>query len=219
MCILPGPKYWQRCKIRILYTNSRFRNVPTIYPPGAQVVYLISYLLAPANLYFLKGLFVIFDMVTCVALIVLLGRKGLDQRRVILYAWCPLPIIEFAIQGHVDVITLTFTILAILAASNHSVRGYMLTGFLIGLATLTKIYPILLLVVILPDGKDKDTPVMQPHEISLPSLAWKLFCYDHRWLFALSYFGTWASIWFFCCLRQRTGPECWRYATNRTLVG
>jgi hypothetical protein len=100
-------------------------------------------------------------MVTCVALIVLLGRKGLDQRRVILYAWCPLPIIEFAIQGHVDVITLTFTILAILAASYSSVRGYMLTGFLIGLATLTKIYPILLLVVILPNGIDKDAPVMQ----------------------------------------------------------
>ena len=145
----------------ILYTNSRFRNVPTIYPPGAQLVYLISYLLAPANLSFLKGLFVIFDMVTCVALIVLLGRKGIDQRRVILYAWCPLPIIEFAIQGHVDVITLTFTILAILAASNHSVRGYLLTGFLIGLATLTKMYPILLLVVILPDGNDQDTPVTQ----------------------------------------------------------
>src|SRR6266516_4849645 len=145
----------------ILYTNSRFRNVPTIYPPGAQAAYLLSYLLVPANLYFLKGLFVIFDMVTCIALIVLLGRKGLDQRRVILYAWCPLPIIEFAIQGHVDVITLTFTILAILAASNHSVRGYMLTGFLIGLATLTKIYPILLLAVILPVEDDKDVTVMQ----------------------------------------------------------
>jgi len=145
----------------ILYTNSRFRNVPTIYPPGAQAVFLLSYLLVPANLYFLKGLFFIFDMLTCIALIVLLGRKGLDQRRVILYAWCPLPIIEFAIQGHVDVLTLTFTILAILAASYHSVRGYILTGFLIGLATLTKLYPILLLVVILPGGNDRDAPVMQ----------------------------------------------------------
>ena len=156
----PGAKVLAALQNTFLYTNSRFRDVPTIYPPGAQVVYLISYLLAPANLSFLKGLFVIFDMVTCIALIVLLGRKGLDQRRVILYAWCPLPIIEFAIQGHVDVITLTFTVLAILAASNHNVRGYVLTGFLIGLATLTKMYPILLLVVILPDGKDKDTPVM-----------------------------------------------------------
>lgn len=60
-----------------------------------------------------------------------------------------------------DVITLTFTILAILAASYHNVRGYVLTGFLVGLATLTKIYPILLLVVILPDGNDKDAPIMQ----------------------------------------------------------
>jgi len=157
----PGSKDLAALQNTILYTNSRFRDVPTIYPPGAQAVYLLSYLLAPANLYFLKGLFITFDMVTCVALIVLLGRKGLDQRRVILYAWCPLPIIEFAIQGHVDVITLTFTILAILAASNHSVRGYMLTGFLIGLATLTKIYPILLLAVILPVEDDKDVTVMQ----------------------------------------------------------
>src|SRR5436305_5689153 len=157
----PGDKALASLQNTILYTNSRFRNAPTIYPPGAQAVFLLSYLLAPANLYFLKGIFVIFDMITCAALIVLLGRKGLDQRRVILYAWCPLPIIEFAIQGHMDVITLTFTILAVLAASNHSVRGYMLTGFLIGLATLTKIYPILLLVVILPEGNDKHAPVKQ----------------------------------------------------------
>ncbi len=157
----PGDKILAPLQHTILYTNSRFRNVPTIYPPGAQAVYLLSYLLAPENLYFLKGLFVIFDMVTCIALIVLLGRKGVDQRRVLLYAWCPLPIIEFAIQGHVDVITLTFTILSILAASYHNMRGYVLTGFLIGLATLTKLYPILLLVVILPDGTDKDAPIMQ----------------------------------------------------------
>ena len=58
-------------------------------------------------------------------------------------------------------ITLTFTILAILAVSYHSLRGYILTGFLIGLATLTKLYPILLLLVILPDGNDRDAPVMQ----------------------------------------------------------
>ncbi len=134
----------------VLLPNSRFRTAPTIYPPGAQGVYLLSYLLAGSNLYFLKGIFLIFDMVTCIALVILLGRKGLDQRRVILYAWCPLPIIEFAIEGHVDVITLTFTILAVLAATNTSMRGRLLSGFLIGLATLTKIYPILLLVALVP---------------------------------------------------------------------
>jgi len=46
----------------------------------------------------------------------------------------------------------------------------MITGFLIGLATLTKIYPILLLVVILPGGDEKGTPIMhriQYHYIPL----------------------------------------------------
>ncbi len=157
----PGDKTLAPLQNTILYLNSRFRNVPTIYPPGAQAIYLFSYILAPSNLYFLKGIFLVFDMVTCLALSVLLGRKGIDRRRVILYAWCPLPIIEFAIQGHVDVITLTFTILAVLSAAYHSVRGYILTGFLIGLATLTKIYPILLLVVILLGGEDRHVPVMR----------------------------------------------------------
>jgi hypothetical protein len=156
----PSDKTLAALQNSILYTNSRFRNVPTIYPPGAEAIYLLSYLLAPANLSFLKGIFLIFDMITCIALIILLGRKGLDQRRVILYAWCPLPIVEFATQGHVDVITLTFTILAILSADKHNVRGYIITGFLIGLAALTKIYPILLLVVILPVGEEKGTPIM-----------------------------------------------------------
>src|SRR6266481_1318952 len=140
----------------VLFPNSRFRTVPTIYPPGAQGVFLLSYVLAPANLFFLKGIFLVFDMVTCMALLVLLKRKGLDQRRVMLYAWCPLPIVEFAIQGHVDVITLTFTLLAVLSAASTSVRGRVLTGFLTGFAALTKIYPILLLAVILlalPDGE------------------------------------------------------------------
>lgn len=144
----PWDKVLLPLRDNLLYPNSRFRNVPTIYPPGAQAVYVLSYLLAPSNLFFLKGLFIAFDMVTCGALVLLLRRKGLDPRRVIIYAWCPLPIVEFAIQGHVDVITLTFTILAVLSATNTSTRGRVLTGILIGLATLTKIYPILLLVVV-----------------------------------------------------------------------
>lgn len=132
-----------------VYNNSRFRNVPTIYPPGAQAIYLLSYLIAPSNLIVLKGIFVGFDVITCVVLAFLLQRKGLDMSRCIIYAWCPLPIIEFAIQGHLDALTITFTVLAILCASTSWRGSRVLTGFLIAMATLTKIYPILLLVVVL----------------------------------------------------------------------
>ena len=132
-----------------IYENSRYRNVPTLYPPGAQAVFLLSYLLAPSNLFFLKGIFIVFDMVTCGALALLLRQKNSDPRRAIIYAWCPLPIVEFALQGHVDVITITFTILAVLCATATWRGSRAVTGFLIGMATLTKIYPIILLVVIM----------------------------------------------------------------------
>jgi hypothetical protein len=145
----PGDKGLTPLRDALIFGNSRFRNVPTIYPPGAELVYVLSYLLAPSKLVVLKGVFVAFDMVTCGALALLLARRGLDPRRVILYAWCPLPIVEFALQGHVDVITLTFTVLAVLTATSSRPEARVLTGILIGLGTLTKFYPILLLVVLL----------------------------------------------------------------------
>lgn len=128
-----------------IFANSRFRNVPSIYPPGAQFVYVLSYLIVPSSLFFLKCVFLVFDMVSCIVLAMLLARKGFDPARALLYAWCPLPIVEFALEGHVDVITITFTLLAALAAQSATARGRALTGFLIGMGTLTKIYPILML--------------------------------------------------------------------------
>lgn len=131
-----------------IYNNSRFHEVPTIYPPAAQAVYLLSYLIAPSNLLVLKSIFVAFDLVTCAGLAFLLHRHGLDLSRCLLYAWCPLPIVEFAMQGHLDVLPLTFSVLAV-ACSFAQWRGSrVMTGFLIALATLTKFYPILLLLVI-----------------------------------------------------------------------
>ena len=131
-----------------IFANSRFRNVPSLYPPGAQYIYLLSYLIVPSSLYFLKIIFVLFDLASCVILIKLLARKGLDPARVLLYAWCPLPIVEFALQGHVDVLTITFTLLAVFTANDRRWRGRALTGFFVGMATLTKLYPIVMLAAL-----------------------------------------------------------------------
>lgn len=133
----------------VIFANSRFRNVPSIYPPGAQYVYILSYLIVPSSLSFLKGIFLAFDLGSCALLAKLLARKGLDPARAVLYAWCPLPVVEFALQGHVDVLAITFTLLAVLSAQSTTTRGRALTGFLIGMATLTRLYPILLLAPVL----------------------------------------------------------------------
>ncbi len=133
----------------ILFQNSRYRNVVTVYPPGAQGIYILGYVLSPTTLIGIKGVFLVFDMITCGALSMLLARKGLDVRRVIIYAWCPLPIVEFALEGHVDVTAITFTVLAVLCATSDKRKARVLTGFFIGMGVLTKFYPLLLLAMFL----------------------------------------------------------------------
>ena len=147
----PGNPIFKSLQDALIYGNSRFRNVPTAYPPVAEYVYVLSYLIAPSNLFFLKLLFVLMDFGTGCIIAVVLSRRGLDPRRTILYAWCPLPIVEYAINGHVDALTVVLIALVLLVAtSSYAERRSrrILLGFLIALATLTKFYPILLLVVV-----------------------------------------------------------------------
>lgn len=138
----------------VIYDNSRFRNVPTIYPPGAQAFYLISYLLAQGNLTFLKGIFTVCELISCLSLAYLLKQRGQDPARCIIYAWCPLPILEFAIQGHLDALTVMFMLLTVLVAQSPRRGARVLTGFLLALATLTKLYPILLFAVVWRGRRD-----------------------------------------------------------------
>src|SRR5581483_6213168 len=123
----PGDKALQPLR-DIIFANSRFRNVPSLYPPGAQYIYLLSYLIVPGSLYSLKTVFVLFDLASCGVLVRLLARKRLDPARALLYAWCPLPIVEFALQGHVDVLTITFALLAVLTAEDRRWPWRALTG-------------------------------------------------------------------------------------------
>lgn len=131
-----------------VYAHSAFRNTPTKYPPGAELFFLLGYLLSSTKLIGLKIVFVLCDLVTCIALMALLAYKKRDPRYALLYAWCPLPIVEFAIQSHVDVTTITFTVLAVLCAVGSKQPVRVLAGVMIGLAVLTKLYPIILLLVL-----------------------------------------------------------------------
>ena len=133
----------------LIYGQMGYHDVPTLYPPAAQAIYLFSYLLAPSNIFVLKAIFLCFDLTTCIVLALLLKRKGLDPARCLIYAWCPLPVVEFAVQGHIDVVMLTFVLLMILCAQGTGYKARLLTGFLLGLATLTKLYPLILLFAVL----------------------------------------------------------------------
>jgi alpha-1,6-mannosyltransferase len=113
----------------------------TIYPPAAQMFFALITTIVPDSIRGMKAFMVLFDLITIGVLIRLLKTNGSDPERVILYAWSPLVVFEFAGSGHVDALMLPFLLLALqarLAARPGS------AGVLLGLATLLKLYPAVL---------------------------------------------------------------------------
>ena len=116
------------------------------YPPVAQVLAVGEYLTMGENLLGPKIVAAFFDLLTCLALLWLLGIYGLDKRRVILYAWCPLPILEFGQSGHNDAPMLFFTLLALGLTAK---RKPGTAALILGIACLAKFTPLFVLPLFL----------------------------------------------------------------------
>jgi hypothetical protein len=120
---------------------NRRTYAPTIYPPAAQLTFLFAYLVGGGTVLGTKLVMVACDLATVGMLGVLLGRLGEDPRKVVVYAWHPLVCWEVAQSGHVDAVAVALIVGTIMAAE-RSKRA--LSGALLGLAALVKVYPLLL---------------------------------------------------------------------------
>ncbi len=125
-----------------IYPQVHRPALPTIYPPVAQMLFALLTAIVPDSVRGMKVGMLVFDLLTLGLLIRLLKSTGHAPERVVLYAWSPLVIFEFAGSGHVDVLMLPFLLLA-LQARLACRPG--LAGVLLGLATLTKLYPAVVL--------------------------------------------------------------------------
>jgi hypothetical protein len=125
-----------------IYGNiNRKEYAHTIYPPAAQMVYWLVTLFTQS----VRGVKVAmfgFECVTAGALIALLRRMGRRTTDVLLLAWCPLLVWEIGGSGHVDAVILAFVSLALLFRYREQP---VITGLFLGLAVMTKFYPLVLL--------------------------------------------------------------------------
>jgi alpha-1,6-mannosyltransferase len=137
-------------KVTGVYPNINRVNLPTPYPPGAQLIYLLVGWLQPLSVTAFKAATAVFDLVTILALMWALGRARLDPARAILFAWHPLPIWEGAHTGHLEAAFIMLLALALLAWAG---RRNAATGVLLGLAAAVKYYPALVLPAFLRSGE------------------------------------------------------------------
>ena len=113
----------------------------TIYPPIAQMIYWIATLLSPTILA-MKTVMFGFECLTVGALLALLKKLRRSPVQILLYAWCPLLVWEIGGAGHIDAAVFAFVTLALLFRYREQP---VLTGLFLGLAVMTKFYPLVLL--------------------------------------------------------------------------
>lgn len=115
-------------------------DVPTIYPPAAQILFAAAASVRPDPLAW-KLLLLLVEGLSLAALASLLRRRGLSTDRLLLYYWNPLVIVESFGSGHVDVAAAAF-LLAALALAECGRRAS--AGALFALAIGVKYVPGLL---------------------------------------------------------------------------
>jgi Protein of unknown function (DUF2029). len=133
-----------------IYPNMSWLHLPTPYPPAAQAIYLLVYLIDPLNVTALKAATLVFDLLTVLALMWALARARLDPAQAIIFGWHPLVIFEGAHSGHIEAAFMAMLAFALVAWVYNK---HALTGIALALATLVKFYPALVLPVFLLSTK------------------------------------------------------------------
>lgn len=117
---------------------NRADYAPTIYPPASQIVFYAVTRISDAPIV-MKAAMLAFEALAVWAILQLLAARGLPRLRVLLYAWHPLPLWEFARSGHVDIVAIAFLLLAFLAMER---RSPILAGVALGAGMLVKYFPV-----------------------------------------------------------------------------
>ena len=122
-----------------------YPDIPTIYGPVLQAVFLAGYMIAPGKVAAIQGI----NALVILATLVLLARCGARPRWLLLYAISPLVIKEAVITAHPDALT---GLLALAAFAVSTQRLPWIAGGLLGLAIASKVSVVLLLPFLLMRG-------------------------------------------------------------------
>lgn len=128
------------------YKKVTFKHIPAIYPPLSQIVFVLNQFTAGNSTIFLKFIYLIFELITLIFLLKFLSLKGKDTKLILLYAWLPLPILEYFNNAHIDVIGITFLIMFLYYFEKQK---YNLSSVLSAFAFLSKLLALLLLPLVI----------------------------------------------------------------------
>lgn len=138
---VPADKQLAPLRDQAIYPRiNRREYARTIYPPLAQAIFFAATRVSESVLW-MKAVIVAFEAAAVLVLIRLLVLLGLPAQRVLIYAWHPLAVWEFAGSGHIDAAAVALIVLALWMRKRNSP---VLTGVALAGATLVKLFPMVL---------------------------------------------------------------------------
>ncbi len=119
---------------------NRVGTATTIYPPVAQMLFAAAGQAWP-SIFGIKAMMVGFEALAVGVMLHLLRLAGLGREQVLIYAWNPVAVWEYAGNGHIDAASIGFIALALLAVT---ARRSTLAGVALAAAALCKLLPVAL---------------------------------------------------------------------------
>ena len=98
----------------LLPSHVNHPEMKTAYFPLAEWLFAGAYRLSGEAIWGWKLLLLFAEALTLAGLILLLRQTGRPPRLILLYALCPLPVLSFALDAHVDGVGLTFLVFSLL---------------------------------------------------------------------------------------------------------
>jgi len=141
LAVLNGLKWESDVALRYI-ERINHPDVPTIYPPLAQYVFRFSQQINPDSLFTLRIMFLAFDLMGMVFIILTLRALNLNQNFSLIYFWSPLMIKETYNSTHLDIIGIS----CLCASVYFLIRKRMVGSiFFLALSVLGKFYSAVLL--------------------------------------------------------------------------
>lgn len=125
-----------------VFERINYRDLNSIYPPLAQLLFAVAYWLDPWQADALRYLYLAADCTTLALLVTALGRLGLSPCWSCLYWWNPLLIVLSYNGLHMDILLLPLLLAALLLMIE---RRPLAAGLALALAAGIKLWPLLLL--------------------------------------------------------------------------
>ncbi len=123
-----------------------YPDMTTIYPTIAQLVFMGGYLFSGENDIGIKIIYLLAELATMLFIIGILKHRNLKPELVLLYAWLPLPILEYFVNSHIDAVGVMFFIMFIYLIINDK---YIAAAIPFALGIMTKLYPIIFLPLLI----------------------------------------------------------------------